>query len=245
MRHFALCFAALAMAATGGAMAAKKPSKDQIQFEEAQKLSEAKKYTEANVIFDSLCKKRIAAACQSSGYNKGMLHFEAKNYLEAAKAFDAVCKEGVVEACENAKIATKNHEIVSKVTPEDLAKQRRAAAFDAALAQYKAKQYDEASAGFGALCKEGMDSGCQNEAAIILEQSGNVLKNAKRPNGQDCSNAVIASDFCRAPMEQAITVLSKICPSQSTNKAVVGACARRSELQRYIAETDKQIGNRN
>lgn len=182
---------------------------------------------------------------QVAEYDKAVALVSAKDLPGALKIFEALCGNKIPEACQNVEIVKQEQARLASETAQNAESARITAAFDAALAKRNAKDYEGAIADFGVLCKQQLASACQNEAAVSLEQSTELLKAAKRPNGQDCSQAIVASDFCRPAMTKSVELLGRICQPTSEVQAIKAVCNRRSQLQTIIAATDKQLGKSN
>lgn len=175
-------------------------------------------------------------------YEEARTMLGAGNLDGALQIFDSLCKKEIAEACKGAELTKGALAERAANAAENAEAERKKAAFDTAVAKSSAKDYDGAYADFGTLCSQQIDLACRNQAAVLMVQTADILKAAKRPNGEDCSQASLASDYCRPAFEKSVALLGKICPTTRTDDAFVAACKRRDELQAFIDATDKRLG---
>lgn len=190
----------------------------------------------------SAAKPKGPTKAQVAQYEQARTLLGANDLEGSLKIFDSLCQKQLAEACKSAELVRGEQTRIAAGAAQNAEAERKKADFAAALAKRSAKDYEGAIAGFNTLCKEQITSACQNVAAVSMEQSDEILKAAKRPNGQDCSQAIIASDFCRPAMTQSVELLGRVCDPASTTPAIKSVCARQRQLQGFIAATDKQIG---
>ena len=166
----------------------------------------------------------------------------SKNFDGAQAIFESLCNKGIEEACKGVEITKQAKAADAADSAQNAEAVRKKAMFDGAVAKSAAKDYEGAYADFSTLCSQQIDLACRNQAAVLMVQTTDVLKSAKRPNGEDCSQASLASDYCRPAFVKSVELLSKICPTTRTDDAFTAACNRRQELQSFIDATDKRLG---
>lgn len=166
----------------------------------------------------------------------------SKNFDGAQAVFEGLCKKGIDEACKGVEVTKQARAADAADSAQNAEVARKKAMFEGAVAKSAGKDYEGAYADFSTLCTEQIDLACRNQAAVLMVQTTDILKSAKRPNGEDCSEASLASDYCRPAFVKSVELLGKICPTTRTDDAYTAACNRRQELQSFIDATDKRLG---